>query len=151
MNTRLLPSLAAMALLTTACGPHTMRGRVVVGESSYITVVDQDDHRLHENNGVAGALLKLQLDPGRINRRVIAEETSDDDGTFTLPVDEFGAGVLELECGLLARRRGFKSAEGVFMLPSKGKSILIVMTPGRDAAGAYDEEPSAQEQIERFK
>jgi hypothetical protein len=128
-----------------------MYGRVVQGDTSYITVVDKDDHRLEEENGVSGVLLKLQLEPGRISRRTVAEQTSGSDGRFSLPVDEFGAGVLEQECGLLARRRGFKSAEGVFMLPGDSKRILIVLEPGRDAAGAFDEEPSVQEQIERYR
>jgi hypothetical protein len=82
-----------------------MYGRVVAGDSSYITIVDQDDFRLHEDNGISGVLLKLQLDPGRINRREIAQETSGESGDFALPVDEFGAGLLEQECGVLARRR----------------------------------------------
>jgi hypothetical protein len=128
-----------------------MYGRVVQGDTSYITVVDKDDHRLEEENGVSGVLLKLQLDPGRINRRTMAEQTSGSDGLFSLPVDEFGAGVLEQECGLLARRRGFKSAEGVFMMPGGSKQILIVLEPGRDAPGAFEEEPSAEEQIERYR
>lgn len=143
--------LLSVLSLLPACGPHKMYGRVVVGDSSYVTVVDKDDHRLHEDNGVSGVLLKLQLDPGRINRRTMAEETSDEEGEFALPVDEFGAGLLEQECGVLARRRGFKSAEGVFMLPGDGKRILIVLTPGRDAPGAFEEEPTVQEQVERFK
>lgn len=145
-------TIAAAACATlTACGPHRMYGRVVEGDSSYITVVDEDDHRFESDQGMSGVLLKLQIDPGRINRRVIAEETCADDGTFSLPVDEFGAGILELECGLLARRRGFKSAEGVFPLPGKNKRILIVMAPGRDPPGAYEEEPTAKEQFERFR
>lgn len=137
--------------ILSACGPYQMHGRVIEGDSSYITVVDKDDHRLESTLGMSGVLLKLQIDPGRINRRMLAQETSDTDGRFSLPVDEFGAGVLQLECGVLARKRGFKSAEGVFPLPDKDQRVLIVMTPGRDPAGAFEDEPSVQEQVERFK
>lgn len=135
-----------------ACGPHTIHGRVVQGDTSYVMVVDKDDYRLDEaDTGVAGVLLRLQLEPGRINRRTVAEQSSGSDGWFELPVDEFGAGLMELEGGLLARRKGFKSAEGAFMLPGGSKRVLVVLEPGRDAPGAFDEEPSAQEQVERYR
>ncbi len=151
MNYRSLLLLLPALSLLPACGPHKIYGRVVTGDTSYITVVDKDDHRLDAEGGVSGVLLRLQLDPGRINQRNIAEQTSGEDGKFTLPVDEFGAGVIELEGGLLARRHGFKSAEGVFVVPGNSKRILVVLEPGRDAPGAFEEEPSAREQVERFK
>lgn len=135
----------------TACGPHTISGRVIEGDDSYITIVNRDDVRLESDRGVPDVLLKLRLDPGRINRRLIAEGVSEGDGSFTLPVDEFGAGVIELEGGLLARRRGFRSAEGVFPLPSQSQRVLVVLAPGRDAPGQFDEEPTPAEQIRRFK
>lgn len=151
MTTRSLLFILPVFSLLPACGPHTIQGRVVQGDTSYITVVDNDDPRFESETGITGALLKLQLEPGRINRRVVAEQTSGANGEFSLPVDEFGAGVLEVECGLLARRRGFKSAEGVFMMPGGSKQILVVLQPGRDAPGDFEEEPSAQEQIERYR
>jgi hypothetical protein len=143
--------LGALSMALASCGPHTIHGRVIEGDASFITLVDKDDHRLDAKEGVSDVLLKLQLEPGRINRRQIAQETSDRDGYFRLPVDEFGAGVIELEGGLLARRRGYRSAEGVFPIPGGSQRILVVLAPGRDPPGAFEDEPSVEEQVERFR
>lgn len=150
---RMLAAGVVLSAMLPSCGPYTIRGRVIEGDASYVAVVDKDDHRLDvpRESGVAGALLRLQLDPGRINRRKIAEETSGQDGAFSLPIDEFGAGVLQLEGGLLVRRTGFKAAEGVFTIPDDKKRILVILAPGRDAPGAFEDEPTVEEQMEQFR
>lgn len=134
-----------------ACSPYTLRGRVVQGEVSYVDIVDEDDHRLAQP-GVSSVALKLTLDPSKLNRKVIAQNYSDEKGDFEMRVDEGGAGLLTFETALLARKRGFQSAEGVFNLPGgSSKRVLIVLTPGNDPAGAYEQEPTTEELLDRFK
>jgi hypothetical protein len=146
---RLLLGGAALLLLT-ACSPHTISGRVVRGDVSYVSVVDKDDPRLSEP-GLPGVLLRLDLDPGRLSSKSLAQETSGTDGEFTLPVDEPGAGLIDLEVGLLARRKGFQSAEGVFKVPKGSKRVLIVMSPGVDPPGYLEERESVDETLRRYQ
>lgn len=144
-----------LALVLGGCSPHTLRGRVIQGDVSYISFVDGSDPRLLEEardiTGVPGVTLTLTLDPGRISRDRVAVLASGPDGEFELPVDRFGAGLIQMEMGLTARRSGFQSAETVFTLPLRGGSrLLVVLAPGRDPPGAYEEPWSAEEDLRRF-
>lgn len=133
-----------------ACGPYTIKGRVVQGDTSYVSVVEQGDSRLGASP-VAGAQVRLRMDPGKLNRKTLAQEVSDGNGDFTLPVDEFGAGILEFDLGLVARRKGFVSAEGFFRLPPGSRRVLIVLAPGQDPAGYAEEPASLSDEAERWK
>lgn len=145
-----LAGLLLIPLLCASCGPHTVRGRVVRGEASFITVVDKDDHRLKEQ-GIGGVLLKAELDPGRLEHKTVAQEMTDESGDFGLPIDEFGAGLLEFDLAVLARKRGFSPAEGVFKLPSGSRRLLIFLAPGRDVEpSTWDEEP-VEKTLERYR
>lgn len=141
---------AAASLLLAACSPHMISGRVVRGDVSYVSVVDKDDPRLSEP-GLPGVLLKLELDPGRLSGKSLSQETSGSDGEFNLPVDEPGAGLIDMEVGLLARRKGFQSAEGVFKVPKGSKRVLIVMSPGVDPPGYLEDRENVEETLRRYQ
>lgn len=148
-TTRLI-GLSFPLLLLAACGPYKMQGRVVEGDVSYIAVVDKDDPRL-KGIGLEGVLLRAQIEPGTLSAKTVAQETSDMKGEFALPVDEWGAGLIDMEGAVLARRRGFKSAEGTFKLPSSSRRVLVVLAPGQDPPGWMDERESLQETLRRFE
>lgn len=138
-----------LAFLLASCGPYQMKGRVVEGDISFIAIVDADDVRF-QNQPVEGVLLRARVDPGRVSGKTVAQETSDADGNFSLPVDEFGAGVVDMDVEVLARRSGYKSAESVFNLPRDGKRVLIMMAPGRDPPGwGYDRE-TVEDTLRRY-
>jgi hypothetical protein len=148
-TTWLMVGMIPLALLA-ACGPYKMHGRVVEGDVSYIAVVDKEDPRL-KGVGLEGVLLRAQIQPGTLGAKTVSQETSDMAGNFSLPVDEWGAGLIDMESGVLARRRGFKSAEGTFRLPSSGRRVLIVLAPGQDPPGWMDERESVDETLRRFE
>ncbi|MBI1371937.1 MAG: hypothetical protein GC159_04140 [Phycisphaera sp.] len=127
---------AAMAMWSTTLGGcasegYVLRGKVVEGPVSSISVVAADDPRL-AGPAVAGASVDLTLDPLSLGRRPLGNTTSYTDGMFQIPVDEFGAGTLEYHVGILARAQGHDTAEDVFMLPSSSRRILIVLKRGAD-------------------
>ena len=125
---------ACMVLLgigMTGCGGYAMRGRVVSGDVSYVAVVDPGDPRL-DGKGLAGVSLHVQSDPGRLNRKTVGRGVSGADGEINVPIDLIGAGMLEYEAGVFARRKGREPANGFFELPSSKKRILIVMSTGED-------------------
>ena len=138
MRPLLTAALLACSLLT-ACS-YSLKGRVIEGETSYVTVVDASDPRLNDP-GLSGVRLHLQMDPGRLQRETLARDTSAFEGEFELPVDEIGAGFMQYDVGLFARRAGYSPAEGSFRLPPKSKRILIVMARGQD----YDQGESFEE------
>ena len=118
-------------LALTGCGGYQLRGKVIEGTFSGIEIVSKDDPRLGEP-GVGGVSLHLQNDPNRLNRETIVRGSSGPDGSFELPVDLTGAGLLEYDVGLFARRKGLAPAQSAFRLPSSGRRVLITMAPGED-------------------
>ncbi|MDX2115344.1 MAG: hypothetical protein SFZ24_06950 [Planctomycetota bacterium] len=140
----------AVASLPLACGPHTIKGRVIEGDVSAVMVVDKNDHRL-QTPGVPGASLKLIKDPARLEPKIIAEHVSGTDGEFELPVDEFGAGVIEMDVGLLVRHRGHRSAESAFKVPGGGKRVLVMLERGRDDPSMSDDRVTPQELLDRYR
>lgn len=146
--------LACLSTLTLgACSAHQVRGVVVVGQQSSVQLVHKSDPRL-EGEPVAGANISAIIDPQSLDRSRLPAVLSDPLGAFAIPVDEFGAGWLDYELGILARRDSFAPAEGFVKLPGGDTRVLIVLAPGRDTHrsgdSAYDEDWSADRQLERF-
>jgi len=125
-------TLVTLALtLCAGCSSYALKGRVIKGEGSFVTVVDADDPRLNDD-GVAGVSLTLVMDPTRLNRKQIGQGVSESTGDFSLSVDEFGAGMLELDTELTARKKGADPAQGFFRLPGSKKRVLVSLGPGDD-------------------
>ena len=134
-------AILALAFLLIGCGSYELRGRVIVGEASYIMVVDKDDPALEDGPGVQGAIVTLSTDPERLNRKVVGSAVSGPDGWFDTPFDEIGGGLLEYDAGVRVTRSGYQSAEHFFRLPRSSKRVLVVLAPGRDLPGASQEDP----------
>ena len=144
--------LAAAACVATAaglcgCSPYIVQGKVIEGDVSYIAVVDASDARL-QGRGLSGASVEIWTDPEKLNRRRVATNVSDSDGSFSLPFGETGAGVLDYEVSVLARREGYSGAEIITPLPSSSKRLLIMMKPG--ASRLPKETETLMEQYRRF-
>lgn len=140
----------ALALPLAGCSGYTLTGRVVEGDASWVAVVSPDDPALTDARGVGGVRLHLQLDPGRLSRETLAETTSAPDGSFTLEVDRFGAGLLEYDVGLFARRAGYAPTDGLaFRLPPDSKALLVMMSPGADRDTG--ERPSYEADLDRYR
>jgi len=139
MTTLRLIALAVISLFSASC-TYTLHGRVIEGDSSYVAIVDKTDPRLNER-GIEGVRLHLQMDPGKLSRETLTRDVSSLDGAFALPVKEFGAGIMEYDVGVFARRAGFSPAEGSFRLPPGNKRVIIVLTRGQD----YDQGESLEE------
>ena len=135
-GTRLAAGLLIGATLfaLAGCGSYTLRGRVVQSAVGEVYLVNADHRQLREETPVADAALTVTLDPDRLNRKVIAQGRSGPDGSFALPVREFGAGVLEHEVELLARRTGYAPTVGRFVLPGGELRVLTGMALGEDRA-----------------
>ncbi len=139
----------AACIVLCGCKDYALQGRVVQGPASYAMVVDAGDPRLAAD-GIPGVTVRLQLEPGTLQRETMAHEVSDQDGAFSLPVDKAGAGFLIFEAGVLARRPGYTPAYGVFRLPRKSKRLLVMMAPGQDSQPPDDEQDQIQRDLDRF-
>ena len=138
---------AALFLVTTGCSSYKLKGRVVEGQVSYIAIVDASDQRLN-GHGIPGVMLELMTDPDRINRKRVGQAVSDGDGYFELPVDEIGAGFLEYDVGLTARREGLAGTQLSFRLPPERRRVLVVLRRG---GGPQDREmEDLMEEYRRF-
>ncbi len=114
------------------CGGYRLRGRVIEGSYSTVTVVSKDDPRLREAPGLPNAVLRTTIDPERLNRQAMPTRMADGDGWFEVPIDVTGAGLLEYEVQVIGQLAGHKSAIETFPLPGSGKRVLVVLAPGRD-------------------
>ena len=140
--------MVGFCLLLGACQPYTLRGRVVQGDISYITIVSSDDPRLN-GSGVPGVQLDVTVDPGKLNRTRLPGETSGADGEVAIPIKKAGAGLLKYEVSLVARRQGFRSAESVFDLPKKDRRVLVVLSLGTDPYGV-DQHRTVEDDLKQF-
>lgn len=139
-----------LATALGACSPYMLSGRVIEGEASYAMLVHSDDPRL-QSAGLPGVSLRLTMDPGKLNRDVVADSVSGPEGDFALPVDRVGAGLLTMNMSILARKSGYASSEGFFELPGSGAAyLLVVIARGADTVGASDQPLGADEEVRRF-
>lgn len=122
-----LPLLAA-----GGCQPHMLQGRVISGPISSVYVVPKSDTRLQQGQPVSMAHVQFTLDPNSLGLKRLGTHATEQNGEFAVPIDEFGAGLLEYELGVVARRRGFNSANMVVPFPSSDKRLLIILASGRD-------------------
>jgi len=115
-----------------ACS-YSLQGRAVHGDYSAVELVDASDPRLNDpKSAVPGVSVHVQADPTKLNRKTLGRVVSGRSGEFSMPVDEFGAGMLEYNIGVFARKKGYEPAEGFFGLPGSGKRLLITLAPGVD-------------------
>ncbi len=125
----LLASAAGAMVGLSACSGYALRGKVIEGEASWVFVVDADDPRL-SGQGVEGARLDAILDPQRLNRKPAGGGASDPSGDFSVPIGEFGAGVLLYDVLVRAEKQGYIPAEQTFALPGREKRVLIMLQRG---------------------
>lgn len=127
----------ALLLLATVpiiggCSSYTLRGRVVEGEVAAVVVVNANDPRLKQP-GLAHVRIDAVLDPRSLERQDLGAGLTQDDGTFSMPVNATGAGFLEYDLFIEFHRRGFApTVEPQMPLPPAGKRLLVVMAPGHD-------------------
>lgn len=146
-RTWVMMMLGLGAALLTGCGGGAMvRGKVVSGPESVVTLVGEDDPRL-AGPGLDGATVRLTLDPRSLGRKPLGSASTYADGTFAIPVNEFGAGVLEYELGVLSRLQGRQSAEGFVPWPSGAQRVLVVLARGQDT---YREPEDPLKDLERY-
>lgn len=124
--------LLLTALLQTGCETYRLQGRIVPGQQATIEVLDKDDPRL-QSAGLELAQIEVVLDPQTLNRQRLANQPTDAQGGFSIPVKEFGAGALEYQVLIIGRAPGYRSVWETIQLPSANKRLLITMPPGKDA------------------
>lgn len=153
MNLRRLLILTAATLLggmLTACsgGVYRVQGRVIEGPRSMVLVVPDDDPRLQQP-GVAGAAIDLMIDPQSLGRKPGGSEVSMPDGSFAVPVSQFGAGLLEFQLGVTAFRNGYSPTEQTVVMPNFNKRLLIMMIKGHNSYRRPEDPFDAIKQIDK--
>ncbi len=131
---RFIVTMSCLLLISglTGCSSYQMRGVVIEGAVSTMTVVDQDDPRLTQGYGMPMASIEVTLDPDRLARKVLQRALSDIDGTFAVPVEEPGAGYLEYDIRVVVRRSGYNTATQDIRLPGPKQRLLVTLVGGED-------------------
>jgi len=137
----------ALLIVAAGCQGYRLTGRVVAGESSSIAVVDSDDPRL-AGPPVAGASVRLMLDPGSLGGEPLGTHVTSEDGRFKVPVAAFGAGSLEYELLIEVRAPNRASARTIMTLPPSGRVLLVTLAEGKDSLPPPPHDPL--EDVERY-
>ncbi len=144
----LCSSLIALSLVAMAgCESYALRGTVISGNESMVTLVSDDDPRL-DLQGMSGVTLDFRLDPQSLGSKSLGQSVTQPDGAFKMPIDVFGAGTLEYQLGVLARSPGYNSAQGVVKMPGGHERLLIILAKGHDQ---YRAPVNPLDDIERFQ
>ena len=143
--------LVSTAAGLTGCSSYVIQGKVVVGPVSSMTFVSPDDTRLGEA-GMSDVRVTLRRDPDRLSTRVVASVTTDGDGKFSLDVNELGAGWMEEQWLLAARKPRFENAMWKQRLTMKhGKMrLLVTMTPGYSDPDPHEDLMDQYDQFNRL-
>ncbi len=142
-----LLSLAVLLLTLPACSTYKLQGTTIIGNRAGVFIVDADDPRLR-GDIVDDSTVEVTIDASSLRPKPLPLTPTDDKGKFELEIDEPGAGVLEYTAGILARAPKFQHVYQEVKLPSAGKRVLIVMTPGRDT---YQPKEDLYKESETFK
>ena len=117
----------------TGCANYQLQGVVVEGRSPDMQILAKNDPRLNQGYGLPDAVVELTIDPNHPRSQRLSSVTTDAQGRFAVPIDVFGAGMMEYEVGLLVRCKDYRPQWHVFELPKQKKRVLVVMTPGVDS------------------
>ena len=141
--------LVSTAAGLSGCSSYVLHGTVIAGPISHMAFVGTDDNRLGEE-GISGVRVTLRRDPDRLSTHLVASAITDLDGTFSLVVDELGAGWMEEPWLLVARRPGFQNATWQQRLTMKHPKmqLLVTMTPGYSEP---DRREDLMDQYEQFR
>ena len=125
-------AVCVLSLLACGCGQYQMQGVVVEGSVSAIRVVEQDDPRLLEGYGLPLATVEATLDADRLSRKMLPRGFSDVDGTFSVPVEETGAGYLDYYVRVIVRKVGYDTAVTDLRIPGPKQLLLVTLARGQD-------------------
>lgn len=125
-------ALLLVGFAMQGCSSYQIRGTVVEGRAPGVYVVDSSDARLKQT-AVADAQIQATLDPEKLRPKLLRGTQSDEQGAFAIPVDDFGAGLLEYSLGLFVDADGYSGTETQqpIALPGPGKQLLVVVAAGR--------------------
>ncbi len=142
--------LVSTAAGLSGCSSYVLQGKVIAGPISHMAFVGADDNRLGES-GMDGVRVTLRRDPGRLSTHLVASAITDLNGNFSLAVDELGAGWMEEEWLLVARKPGFQNAIWQQRLTMKHPKmqLLVTMTPGYSEPDRHEDLMDQYEQFRR--
>ncbi|QKK08946.1 MAG: hypothetical protein HND58_12780 [Planctomycetota bacterium] len=121
--------LLVPALGGCANNSRTVRGKVVLGEASVVTVVDAEDERV-ARAGHGGVLVKLMRPGG--GTASMAEATSLADGTFSMKLTTTQAMAGRVE--VVASGADVLHCRGSVYVPSEDRRLLVFVEPKRGTA-----------------
>jgi len=148
-SSRALHALLAGALACASGCAYRLEGRVVDGFGGASVVREGDDEA--RKSGIPGVTIELVRDAGTMNRAVAARATSDSSGRFELEIDGFGAGWMQEEWLLRARRNGFETVEQQVDLPGDPKGRVMVLGMARGKSRPFREPESSRRILDEVR
>lgn len=126
-----------LMLLLWGCGlvgcssgqPYVLQGKVIEGGFSDMSFVLPDERDLNEP-GVSGTKIFVIRDGDRPNAHLVAEGRTRSDGTFRIPIREFGTGWMIERWLVQAYQPGYITTEALLTFPaSQSEEVLLITMP----------------------
>lgn len=141
-----IAALTAWTLTLSGCTDYKVEGYAVQSDTPgiYVTATATPDD---PSRALAEVRIEVIRDPQSLGRESVGQTVTDGQGRFTLPLDYAGAGFLEEDVLIIARRRGYEPTRQIIPMPAESAILRIEMSPGVDR---LDQPMSPEQQIERF-
>lgn len=123
-------------LAVGGCSTYQLRGVVVKSDTATINATswDQNPDTL-PGPPLTGVNVEVVFEPRTTRPRKLGHVASDDQGRFSLPIGETGAGWMEYEVMVIARQPGYRASWRIIRIPASHEYVIIQMAPGRDEGG----------------
>jgi hypothetical protein len=147
----LVAAIIGMMMTMIGCGGgYALRGKVVEGNASIITVTDRSDGQL-QHTGISGVQIRIYRNPGRLNQELIASGVSQADGRFEIPIRAFGAGWMDEEWLIETYRSSYRNAEMMLRLPANTNKRPLLIMLARGQAAPFRGRDDVIREIERYR
>ncbi len=139
-----------LVIALSGCGGYVLRGKVVRGITTDAYLVSADDSRLNDE-GVSDVKIVVWRDPNRLNRQRVADGRSGPDGSFTIPIREFGAGWMEEQWMIEIFRTGYQTGSATMTLPGSPSKTPLIVTIAPGPSSPLQAPDPLMDQYERYR
>ena len=131
---RICTGLVLLAWFLACAGckiTHSIKGKVIQGNISFVGIVDQADERL-KSEGLPDVDVAARADVGSVGGYMFAQAETDPKGDFDLRFKDQHMFSKPVEFS--AAKEGFRPARGQMHVPSNQRRLLIILAPGGAAS-----------------
>lgn len=120
----------------TGCTSYQLDGVVVKSDRASVNALAWDENPdTLPGPPMTGVRVEVIFEPRTTRPQKLSIVSSDDQGRFTIPINQTGVGLMEYEIMVVARLAGYRTSWRIVRIPDRNQTMVIEMVPGRDDEG----------------